>query len=176
MKRAALSGLVAIVAIFALARPTYADFINGSFQTGDLSGWTLLTTPGGTNGTVNSVPLPDVVSFNTTGTGATNSAHFNVGGPGGGGITQTVTVGTTGLYTITGDFASQSDPNGQVNADAGTFSILVDGTKEDTDSLGGFSSSLQILRGQLSATVSLTAGSHVLGFEITRGFLSSDTA
>jgi hypothetical protein len=94
------------------ARDGPGGFINGDFATGDLTDWTAFTTANGTNGVdpVSGAPLPDVVLFNTTGTGATNSAHFNVGhlsggDPEGGGISQSLTV-SAGTYTLTGAFAS----------------------------------------------------------------------
>jgi hypothetical protein len=74
-----------VLCLAALALPlggverTNAGFINGNFGTGDLTGWTVFTTSNGTNGTFNGVALPNVVSFDTTGTGATNSALFEVG-------------------------------------------------------------------------------------------------
>ena len=58
-------------------RSAQADFINGNFGTGDLTGWTVFTTPDGTNGVdpVTGASLPDVVSYNTTGSGATKTAY-----------------------------------------------------------------------------------------------------
>jgi hypothetical protein len=155
-----------------------AGFINGNFATGDLTGWTVFTTANGTNGIdfVTGRPLPDVVSFDTTGTGATNSAHFNVGAPqvgspGGGGIFQDVTL-SAGTYTLSGAFASQSDPT-FLNIDAGTFTILVDGVVAQSVDLGAFSTPSQILLGDWSTSITLGAGSHEFSFEITRNFLSS---
>jgi hypothetical protein len=152
---------------------------NGSFATGDLSGWTVFTTSNGTNG----AGLPDVVMFNTTGGGDSNSAQFNVGQVSfmsgdeeGGGLTQTVTAPIAGLYSFSMDFASQDDADGQINAAAGLFSIVINGVTVASDDLGGFSSSYEILRGSLSGTVNLTAGANTFEFLITRPYLSSDTA
>src|ERR1017187_10567273 len=75
---------------------------NGDFGTGDLTGWTVFTTANGSNG---ANPLPDVVSFNTTGAGASNSAQFNVGEvsftgiQAGGGLIQLVTL-SAGEYNF----------------------------------------------------------------------------
>ena len=151
---------------------------NGSFSTGTLSGWTAFTTANGTNG----AGLPDVVMFNTTGLGDSFSAQFNVGelvfgtGQQGGGLMQTVTAPVTGIYTFSMNFASQDDADGEINADAGTFSILIDGVTVATDSLGGFSSSFQILRGSFLGTVDLNAGPNTFEFLITRGYESGGTA
>ena len=154
-----------------------ADFINGNFGTGDLTGWTVFTTPDGTNGVdpVTGAPLPDVVSFNTTGSGATNSAHFNVGSDNfteaGGGLSQTLTLGA-GIYTVTGAFASENDPDGQNNTDAGTFSVLVDGVVVQSFDLGAFVSPHDVIRGTWGVSVDLGAGSHTFSFEITRRFIT----
>jgi hypothetical protein len=155
-----------------------ADFINGNFTSG-LTGWTPFVTSNGTNGTLNGRPLPDVVSFDTTGTGASPSAHFNVGEVSfdrtqqGGGIHQVLAL-TAATYRVTGNFASQDDPSGLINSDAGTFSLLVDGHVKQSISLGGFTTSGQILRGAFDVSFALPAGTHDFAFEITRGFLSND--
>ena len=171
-----VGGLFALVGL--LGRPALADTVtNGSFGTGDLTGWTVFTTSNGTNGT----GLPDVVSFNTTGSGASNSAQFDVGEvspdgtPQGGGLSQTITAPVSGLYTLTEAFASQDDASGMINIDAGTFSIIIDGTTVATESLGGFSTPLQILMGSFNATVDLTAGSNTIETQITRDFTSIGT-
>ena len=154
-----------------------ADFINGNFGTGDLTGWTVFTTPDGTNGVdpVTSAPLPDVVSFDTTGSGATNSAHFNVGSDNftqaGGGLAQTLTLGA-GVYTVTGAFASQNDPDGQNSTDAGTFSVLVDDVVQQSFNLGSFVNPHDVIRGTWDVGVSLGAGLHTFSFVMTRAFLS----
>jgi hypothetical protein len=157
------------------------NFVNGNFATGDLTGWTVFTTTNGTNGTLNGTPLPNVVSFNTTGSGASNSAHFNVGSistPGtqeGGGLMQTVSL-AAGSHTLTGNFASQNDPSGGNNRDAGTFSVLVDGSTVFSKSLGAFFQSNDVIRGTFDATFSTTAGAHDFEFLITRAFTSDDTS
>ena len=77
LKRYPMNSLWATVFAVGLLVPAAAnaDLIsNGDFSTG-LTGWTVFTTANGTTG----AGLPDVVSFNTTGSGASNSAQFNVG-------------------------------------------------------------------------------------------------
>jgi hypothetical protein len=118
------------------------------------------------------------VSFDTTGSGASDAAHFNVGAVTfdgtlqGGGLTQSVLVSTPGLYTFSADIASQDDANGAVNSAAGLFSILIDGAQRTSIDLGPFSSPFQILRGTLSGSTSLSSGSHTFAIEITRPFIS----
>jgi hypothetical protein len=151
---------------------------NGNFETGTLAGWTAFTTSNGTTG----AGLPAVASFDTTGNGVSDAVHLDVGqltvvlnSQQGGGLSQTFTAPTTGLYTLTEDFASQDDANGQINADAGTFSILIDGVTVATDSLGSFRNPgvPSILRGSFDISVDLTAGSHTIETEVTRIFTTS---
>jgi len=166
--------LILLGSAWILTVPARADNIvtNGDFATGTLAGWSVFTTPNGTNG----IGLPDVVAFNTTGAGATNSAQFNVGNviasgtQQGGGISQSVIAPIAGLYSFGASIASQD--GGGINADSGTFSILIDGTLEASDFLGAFSSPLEIFRGTLSGSVSLTPGAHTFAVEITRRFLT----
>src|ERR1039458_10261511 len=137
---------------------------NGDFQTGTLPPWTPFTTTNGTNG----AGLPDVVFFNTTGTGPSLAAQFDVGEvaytglPEGGAIDESFTLSSGGTFTFFANIASQDDANHLVNADAGTYSILIDGVPLASDNLGGFSSVDQILMGTLSGSVSLSAGAPTL--------------
>ena len=68
-----LAACVAALAVTLVA--SAAPVPNGDFETGDLTGWTTFTTTNGTIGT------PAVVPFDTTGSGASNAAEFNVGRP-----------------------------------------------------------------------------------------------
>jgi len=179
MKRVpSLLTLCILTAFFAVSAHAGNILVNGDFGTGSLTPWTPFTTSNGTNGS----GLPNVVSFNTTGTGSSNSAHFNVGEVSfnktqqGGGISQTVDATTAGMYSFFANIASQDDANGLVNSDAGTFSIVIDGTTDATDSLGAFASPHQIIRGTLSGSVDLTSGMHTFEILITRGFASAGTA
>lgn len=170
--------LVGLLAVSLLSKPALANVLtNGDFETGTLSGWTVYTTTNGTNG----AGLPDVVSFNTTGSGASDAAQFNVGTTNlgvseGGGLSQTFTAPVTGFYTLTEDFASQDDADGEINSDAGTFSLIVDGTTVASDALGGFTAANQIYRGTFDLSVFLTAGSNTLDTQITRIYVTGGTA
>ena len=154
--------------------------VNGDFQTGNLTGWTSYTTaygPGtGTNGTcAGSVPCPIVTVFDTTGTGASNAAQFNVGlatgTPGGsdyegGGIVQNISL-SPGAFNVSLDWAVDNLFTG-TNSDGGEFTILLDGTALkffDTGSVG----SGAVVRGTLSVgTTIATGGTYQLAVEVTR--------
>jgi hypothetical protein len=142
---------------------------NGDFGTGDLTGWTVYTMANGSNGT----GLPDVVSFNTTGAGATNSAQFNVGevsftgAQAGGGLIQLVTL-AAGEYTFFANIGAQNSPVGG-NAELGVFSILIDGVTEGTTDLGFWPDANTIELSTLVGVFSVsTPGVYQLQILITR--------
>jgi hypothetical protein len=171
------TGLLILVSAGVMARGTNL-LTNGDFETGSLTPWTVFTTSSnGTNGTA----LPAVNSFDTTGSGATLAAQFDVGEvtftgvQEGGGLTQGFTAPSAGIYNFFANIASLDDPDDDINGDAGTFSILIDGTTVTSDSLGAFVSANQIIRGTLSGSLSLTAGAHTFEILITRQFTSNGT-
>jgi len=168
-----VAGLFGVVSL--VVKPASADLItNGDFQTGTLAGWTVFTTS--SNGT-NGVGLPAVVSFNTTGSGSSDAAHFEAGEvtfdltPQGGGLSQTISVSAAGLYTLTEDFAAVNRAD-VTNGDGGTFSILIDGTTVATDALGAIGPDTTLM-GSFDELVNLSAGTHTIETEITRVFQSA---
>ena len=160
----------AVSAALAVSSAFGAMITNGDFQTGDLSGWSTFTTANGTVGT----GLPSVVSYDTTGAGASLAAKFDVGDisgcctQDGGGIRQTIIAPDAAFYTFFADIAAENDLNGQVNGDPGQFRILLDNIGIGTTTLFGFATAHEVVRGSVSGTVALTAGSHVLSIELTR--------
>ena len=148
--------------------------LNSDFESGNLNGWAAFVTPHGSSG---GSGFPAVISFNTTGSGSSLAAEFNVGKSSastnseGGWIQQGLTLATGGTYTFFANIASQDDASGQVNGDPGTFSIVIDGVTLATNQLGGgagFTSAFQILNGTLSGTANLSAGGHTFEVLITR--------
>ena len=89
----------------------------------------------------------------------------------GGGIEQTFSSGA-GVTTITVDIASNLEASN--NVDFGTFSLVLDGVTVDSHSFGEGTAPIT-LRSALSFRGTLTAGSHVLAIEMTRGFQTSST-
>jgi hypothetical protein len=163
--------------LMSAAPGAHADFINPDFQTGDLTGWTSFTTANGTNGT----SLPNVLSFNTTGGGASLAAHFRVGQVvftsgmfAGGGILQSLNV-ADGNYVVSLDFAANNTSPTGINAQGGRIALLVDGVVQSPSFTSGFIAGGQTIRTHLDIPVSLTAGIHEFDFQITRNFLASDT-
>jgi hypothetical protein len=148
--------------------------VSGDFQAVTLMPWTAFTTA---NGTIDGGP--NIVSFDT-GSGASLAAEFSVGEvtytglPEGGGIDRSFTLSSGGTFEFFTSIASQNLYT-LPNADAGTFSILVDGAMLASDSLGGFTYPCtggcnQMITGALSGSVVLTPGVHTFEVLITRDF------
>jgi hypothetical protein len=165
------------VLIAAGASPVNAGSIlpDGDFQTGTLTPWTAFATA---NGSIDG--SPNVVSFNA-GSAASMAAQFSVGEdtytgvPEGGGIDQSFTLSSSGTFDFFAGIASENVYT-LPNADAGTYSILIDGVTLASDSLGGFTYPCtetcdQMITGTLSGSVALSPGVHTFEVLITRDFL-----
>ncbi|MGB0564230.1 MAG: PEP-CTERM sorting domain-containing protein [Spirulinaceae cyanobacterium] len=102
--------------------------VNGDFETGDLSGWTVFNT---TNGTIGQPFFPTLVpeaDIFATGGEQTMAVHvgqasFMPGQPAGGGLFQTVNL-AGGNFELVADIAALND---SFNASGGLFSLLFDG-------------------------------------------------
>jgi hypothetical protein len=148
--------------------------INGDFETGNLSGWSVFTTSNGNNG----AGLPNVVPFDTTGSGASNAAQFVVGEATftgvyeGGGISQTFSFGG-GTLDLSADVAAYCNYQGNsFNASGGRFELLLNNIVVSTFEVDQIALG-QTIRGQLSATeTGLAAGSYTLAVRITRPYLN----
>ncbi|MCP4616949.1 MAG: hypothetical protein GY844_10975 [Bradyrhizobium sp.] len=153
---------------------------NGTFDAG-VSGWTSFVT---SNGTITDPPSPPVgtptseqattVSFDVTGSGASNALFLNAGGRSftgtqqGGGVTQTFsTLG--GIATFTADIAAWTRSN---SLGIGLLSVLLDGVLMDSHDFGNADGTVGgiTLRSVLGFTTELSAGSHTLTLLATRGY------
>ena len=159
-----------LLGVFAIpaAASTSTLLTNGDFESSTLSGWTTFVT---TNGTIGA---PAVVPFDTTGSGASYAAQFDVGQvvfnagvPEGGGIYQSVST-PAGLFDVSADIASDNSAVSGVNLSCGRFELLVDG---DVVASHDFGPCQGVVRSRLSATgVALSAGTHEIRVRITRPF------
>jgi len=144
---------------------------NEDFETGDLTGWTNFTTA---NGTVGSGGFPNVVSFDTTGSGASLAAHFRVGelefagAGGGGGIFQSINL-AAGSYDLSADIASFNPHADASNNSGGIFDLLLDGIVLDSVDFGTIASGVTE-RGLLASINIVTAGPHEVRIRMTRPF------
>jgi hypothetical protein len=144
---------------------------NGDFGSGDLTSWTLFTTPGGVHNSSGS----GVSSFDTTGAGASNAAEFNVGNAvsagneNGGGIRQSFNLAADNTVDFGLDFASTTAIS---NGSGGTFSIVVDGNSLISFDVGSVNAG-STDRGSLAASANLIAGNHSLAILITRPYTTA---
>jgi hypothetical protein len=171
MKSAHLKCLL-FALLFTTAETAPAQLINGDFETGEFTDWTLFnTTHGG------SAITPQVVQFDTAGPGMPSySAEFEVGvtsgAIGGGGLGQ-----GSGIYQYVpldaGQLSVSLDIAARVqcaNADAGSFELLLDGTAVDSHAFGLVYGAETTLRSTLSYSGAVTAGTHEIAIETLRGY------
>ena len=168
MKRYMPFVLVALLAVFALQASADQLIVNGSFQSGDFSNWTLGTTPNGTAGVgypvVSPWPLDNninawegevgEVNFDGTQQGATLSQVFMSAG---------------GAATLSLDWAVSAPFSG--NSDGGEFTMLLNGVQiaqYDTNNIDQG----QVLNGTLMANGNLNSGANTLEIDITRRYIS----
>lgn len=169
MRRPAFIMLLALFAL-TVAHASATELLqNGSFQTGDFTGWTLGTTPYGTAG----VGFPVVASWPLN--NSINAWEGNVGetdfccGPQGATVSQIFTTGL-GVETLSFDYAATGGPN-DWNADGGRFVLLLDGQLLGNYDVGGIYPG-QTISGNLSVNVALGAGQHTFEIDIERDYTS----
>ena len=166
--------LVTIAMMLGLAGSIRADFVNGGFDTGDLSGWTVTPTPNG------QTALQIVEPFDIDFSGpflASNAAKLAVGQvvfasgvPAGVELTQSLSLIGGVEYTIGFDWAAMR-PTGQgSNSQGGIFDLIVNGVSLANAAAGSTSGSTTN-SGHLQAmfTPGVT-GNYVVGARVQRPF------
>ncbi|MGE0373433.1 MAG: hypothetical protein AB7Q01_16350 [Gammaproteobacteria bacterium] len=191
-----ITGWVGVTALTLSTASQAALLVNGDFETGDFTGWTLFTNENGSLGT-DAYPgdlgnptfprppkpaTPSVQSFDTDGDGAASlAAAFDVGidtlpSAGGGGLFQVL---TTGAGTLDIAFSVAAWVPLFSNGDAGTFTLNVDGVEIDRHAFGevdtGFPGSITgaIVRSMLSGSAAVGAGAHEVRIGVTRPYGNS---
>lgn len=163
----------ALLAASALAAQAAPILVNGDFETGDLSGWTTYTNVGGVIGTP-AVVSADVVQGTTSLAARLLAGEVSVDNSVtlGGGLSQTFSVGSNGLFLFQADVMAEGNPQ-YANADGGSFALFVDNVSVASFASGQIAPS-QLIRNTLSYTGLLSAGSHTLRLEATRRWQTSD--
>jgi hypothetical protein len=166
-RRIRLVAFVATVsALLVVAVAAAQPVVNGDFETGDLTGWTTFTTFNGTIGT------PAVVSFDTTGTGASNAARFQVGTvvslfvSAGGGIFQNVST-ASGVFDLSADIAAHNQSLLD-HLDCGLFELLVDGAVVASHDFLDCAAMVTERATLSAAGLPLAAGPHEVRIRMTR--------
>lgn len=148
-----------------------AQFVNGDFETGDLTGWTVTPTANG------QTLVQDVQMFDT-GLGPSKAAHFSVGQVNfmsgeedGVYITQNfnLVAGTTYTFGCTWGAADTGTAN---NADGGTFDLVVGATSIANHAVSSLNAGTSV-NGSLSGTFNpTTSGSYAVGAYVHRHYLA----
>jgi len=150
------------------ASPAYSAVINGTFELGDLSGWTTTTSASASTGNPQSGTTSALVTNGTndnlgTFTGAT------IPGTGGGGIQQTFTITVPSTLTFFWDFQTfESTPEGTYNDSSyfvlnGAATLLADTNSTFVGVGTGFSERT----GYQSFSTALDPGTHTISFVVT---------
>ncbi len=153
--------LVALLAVFAAQASADNLIVNGSFQSGDFSNWTLGTTANGTAGD----GFPIVTGWPL---GGMNAWEGEVGEVSFDGTQQGATL--TQTFLSAGGSATESllwAAMGSGNADGGEFTMILNGVQiaqYDTGNING------LLNGTLTASVPLVAGMNTLEIDVTRRY------
>ena len=169
------SGLLATLACAGFVGRGHAAplLVNGDFEAGDLSGWSVSTTANGLLGTPQVLEADMRAGVRSRALRlVAGQAEYAEGQAEGGSISQRFEVNTDGLYRISADFAVLGRQ--YANHDAGTFSLLLDGITVATRSLGGIDQQGTLL-GSLDYSGALSAGQHDLAILVTRTFLSVES-
>lgn len=171
---AALKQLLAILFLYSGTAYANAIIFNAGFDTGGMTGWTPFTTSKGLLGT----GMPTVISFDTTGNGASDAAEFQVGqvvpaglAPEGGGIYQTVLLPSSGTYTISADIAA-GNLNAPGSVSGGIAELLFDMQPVFGYNLGDLSEG-EVVRQAITANVIAGAGTHSFGIQFLNPVVSS---
>ncbi len=163
----------ALLATSALVAQAAPILVNGDFETGDFSGWTTYTNAGGVIGTP-AVVSADVVQGTTSLAARLRAGEVTVDNSVtlGGGLSQTFSVGSNGLFLFQADVMAEGTPQ-YANADGGSFALFVDNVSVASFAAGEIAPS-QLIRNTLSYTGLLSTGSHTLRLETTRRWQTSD--
>ncbi len=160
--------LVALLVVSAWPMAAGNLLSNGSFQDGNFNNWIQGTTPNGTAG----VGFPIVTTWPL---GGMNAAEYEVGEVNFDGTYQGATLSQT--FTTSGGnvnfgfmWAAMGDGTHQ-NADGGDFVLLLDGVVLNSFDVGTIDPT-QTINGSLTASSTVSAGTHDFEIEILRPFLS----
>jgi hypothetical protein len=159
---------VALLAVFTLQASATNLLVNGSFESGDFTGWSTGTTSDGTWGD----GFPTVTSWPLGGGNAAEGEVGQVTSNGlyeGGILTQTFNSGA-GAATLSFDWAAMGD-GVHMNAEGGLFQMVLDGAVLGQAYAGEIGPN-DLFNGTLSASTNLTAGQHTFEIDILRPYLA----
>ena len=159
--------LLALLAVVAAQAGATNLIQNGSFQTGDFTGWTIGTTSNGTWGSgypviTTNYPFPETNAAEGR-VGEVNSTGLEEGGT----LTQTFQ-SSGGAAAISMDWAARGV--GNYDLEAGEFTMILNGVQIAQHD-EGFIGNGEVIYGVLTANATLLNGNNTLEIEITRRFV-----
>lgn len=150
-----------------------AQFVNGNFETGDFTGWTLGLTSGGAQ------TFQSVVDFDIDGPGplgVTKVGQFSVGratgvstGEHGVTLTQDLLLSAGVTYTFEFDWAATRTTTA-TNAQGGIFALMVNGVEVNRSAAGSTSSTAPKYGHHTGSYTATSTGLHTVGVWILRPF------
>ncbi len=168
MKRYMPVVLFVLLAFVAVQAGATNLLTNGSFESGDFTGWTIGTTSNGTWGQ----GFPVVTGWPLGGMNAAEGEVGEVSFTGqyeGGTLSQTfMTAG--GAATLSFNWAAMGDGT-HTNADGGLFELILDGTVLAQYDVGQIGPN-DLFNGTLTANANLSAGSHTFEIDVLRPYQS----
>ena len=145
-----------------LRTPLHVGLVNGSFETGDLTGWTTFTSPGGTLG---GIGFPDVVPFDTDGD-AVDTRRRSI--PGGRWRWRHSSGSLARRRRSSADSANVAVRSPAAADEAGLFEMWLDGDVVASHDFGSISAG-QVKLANLTATISdVSAGPHEIRLRMVR--------
>jgi len=163
------------ISLLGLAAVQGMAFVNGDFETGDLTGWTITMTANG------ATAVQDAVMYDIDGPGALGTTwvgRFSVGratttGAAEGGIMLTQMLTLTGgvEYNFDFDWSAWRELPGGTNSQGGIFAMIVDGVEIAPRQAAGSTSPTTPKYGHMDASFTPTStGSYSVGALIVRNF------
>ena len=162
------------LAAVALAGSAHALFVNGDFESGDFTGWTLGLTSGGAQ------TFQQVVDFDIDGPGAlgtTKVGQFSAGraagvttGDHGVTVTQMLNLTAGVEYTFQFDWAAHRTPGLGSNTQGGIFALMVNGAEVNRSAAGPTSAAVPVFGHHTGVFTPTVSGNHEVGVWIMRPF------
>ena len=162
------------LAVLALSGAASAQFVNGNFETGDFTGWTLGLTSGGAQ------TFQSVVDFDVDGPGplgTTKVGQFSAGRAAGittgeHGVTMTQILNLTGgvEYTFEFDWAAHRPVGVGANTQGGIFALMVGGVEVNRSAAGSTSGATPVFGHHMGTFTPGSTGNYEVGVWIIRPF------
>ena len=164
-----------LAVLAALATASFGqNFVNGGFETGNLSGWTITPTTNGQSPTqtVDTVDIdgPGILGPSFAGKFSVGQVVFQSGVQAGIELTQALNLVNGVTYTFSFNWAAIHSTPGGSNAQGGVFSLIVNGNVLATGAAGSTTNAVPKY-GFLTANFTPGAsGAYTVGARITRPF------